>query len=83
MHANPNGTSPISAYIATAKGDGGVIRERYTDKTISAAKTVSVKTPNKIDMRLGFDFSNDKIAAAAMKEDAIEAIVMKGVNDLR
>jgi len=34
-------------------------------------------------MRLGFDFSNDKIAAAAMKEDAIEAIVMKGVNDLR
>jgi len=86
VHANPNGTSPIRAYIskgATTVGDRGRTSERYTDRAISPAKTESVKTPNKIDMRLGLDFSNDKITAAAMNEDAIEAIVMKGVNDLR
>ena len=86
VHANPNGTRPISAYIAkgaTAVGDRGRTRERYADRAISTAKTESVKTPNKIDVRLGLDFSNDKITAAAMKEDAIEAIVMKGANDLR
>ena len=86
VHAKPNGTSPISAYIAkgaSAVGDAGRNKERYADNAISNAKTESVKTPNKTDIRLGLDFSNDKIAAAAMKEDAIEAKVMKGANDLR
>ena len=61
----------------------GRTMERYIDRAISATKTESVKTEKKIDTRLGFDFSNDKIAVADMKQDAIEAIVIKGVNDLR
>ena len=57
--------------------------ESNIDRAISATKTESVKTEKEIDTRLGFDFSNDKIAVADMKQDAIEAIVIKGVNDLR
>jgi len=61
----------------------GRTMERYIDRAISATKTESVKTEKKIDARLGFDFSNDKIAVADMKQDAIEAIVIKGDKDLR
>jgi len=39
--------------------------------------------PSKADARLGLDFSKDKITAADMNDDAIEAIVTKGVNALR
>jgi len=61
----------------------GCTIERYIDRTISVAKTESVRIPNGTDRRPGLDFSNDKITEAAMNEDAIEAIVMKGVNNLR
>jgi len=61
----------------------GRTMESNIDRAISATKTESVKTEKEIDTRLGFDFSNDKIAVADMKQDAIEAIVIKGVNDLR
>ena len=86
VHAKPNGTSPIRMYIA--KGPGAVGERRcmidtYTDRTSSTPNTKSVIMPSKADTRLGLDFSNDKITAADMKEDAIEAIVMKGVNALR
>jgi hypothetical protein len=47
------------------------------------ANTESVKTPNKTDVLVDLDFSNDKITAVATKEDAIEALVMNGVKDLR
>ena len=86
VHAKPKGTSPIRAYIdkaTRAAGENGRMMETYIDRAISTAKTESVKTPKRIEMRLGFDFSNDKMVAADMKQDAIEAMVTKGVNDLR
>lgn len=86
VHAKPNGTSPIRTYIArgvSTVGGNGRMTETYVDRMISVTKTESVNIPNGTVMRPGFDFSNDKITAAAMKHDAIEAIVMKGVNDLR
>jgi hypothetical protein len=54
-----------------------------TDRASSIAKTENVKIPKKADVRPGLDLSKDRITAADMKEDAIEAIVMKGVNVLR
>ena len=86
MQANPKGTSPISTYIAIGAGvaaDKGRTVETYAERTISATKTESVKIPSKTEKRLGRDFSNDRIAAAAMKEDAIAATVTKGDKTLR
>lgn len=50
---------------------------------ISAVNAESVRIPNMTDLALAFDFSNDKITAATRKEDAIETLVMNGVNVLR
>ena len=86
VHAKPNGTSPIRTYTAKAVSvvaDGGRKTKTYIDRAISPAKTKRVKKPNRTVIRLGLDFSNDKITAPAMKEVAIAAIAMKGVNDLR
>jgi hypothetical protein len=53
------------------------------ESEISAVSTESVRIPNKTDATLAFDFSNDRITAATTKEDAIETVVMNGVNALR
>ena len=50
---------------------------------ISAVNTKSVRIPSAIDATLVFDFSNVKMTAAATREDAIDTVVMNGVNDLR
>jgi hypothetical protein len=61
----------------------GRTRERWSESAISPTNTASVKAPNRTDVPVGFDFSNDRITAVATKEDAIEALVMNGVSDLR
>jgi hypothetical protein len=53
------------------------------ERAISVARTKNVNVLSRIDVRVGVDFSNDKITTAEMKEDANEAIVTKGVKDLR
>jgi len=86
VHAKPNGTSPISTYNAKGPrtvGDCRCIMDTYTDRANSIANTKSVIIPSKADARLGLDFSKDKITAADMNDDAIEAIMTKGVNVLR
>ena len=57
--------------------------DRYMESDNSATNTERVSNPRLKDIPFGFDFSNDRIAAAAMNDEAIEASVINGANDLR
>ena len=63
--------------------DNGRATETQIDMPTSTAMTKNVKSPTIEVTRLGVVFSKESITSIAMKEDAIDAIVMKGIKDTR
>ena len=63
--------------------DNGRATENQIDMPTSTAMTRNVKSPTIQVARLGVALSNDSITSIAMKEEAIDAIVMMGIKDTR
>ena len=63
--------------------DNGRATETQIDTPSSTAITKNVKSPTIEVARLGGVLSKESITSIAMKEDAIDATVMKGIKDTR